>query len=88
MIASAALSSTVSALAIALVGFVIALPILPSPNGSTFIEARLCTSGRTIRIELPGQNDPEPDAPMPCHTVCARDDDGGDNDRDDPDDDA
>jgi hypothetical protein len=60
---------------IVLMAFTLLLPSLPSPAGSNFIEARLCASGRLIRIELPGQKDPDKQAPMPCHAVCARDTD-------------
>lgn len=77
-----------SALGIALISVVIAMPILPAAEaqGSTFIETRLCTSGRTLRIEIPGQNEPEQEAPMPCHAVCSRDDDSADPDKSEDDD--
>lgn len=64
------------ALGAGLIAFAVLLPSLPSPSGSQFIEARLCASGRVIRIELPGQDTPDNQVPMPCHAVCARDNDG------------
>lgn len=64
------------ALGAGLIAFAVLLPSLPTPTGSTYIEARLCASGRTIRIELPGQDPPNKQAPMPCHAVCARGNDG------------
>lgn len=64
------------ALGVGLIAFAVLLPSLPTPAGSNFIEARLCASGRTIRIELPGQEGPDKQAPMPCHAVCARGNDG------------
>ena len=60
----------------ALMGFASFTPLLPVPQGSNFIETRLCASGRIIRLELPGQPDPGDEAPMPCHAVCSRDDEG------------
>lgn len=63
------------ALGVGLIAFAVLLPSLPTPSGSNFIEARLCASGRIIRIELPGQEEPDKQAPMPCHAVCARDND-------------
>jgi hypothetical protein len=58
-----------------LIAFAVLLPSLPTPSGKTFMETRLCATGRTIRIELPGQDKPDPTTPMPCHAVCARDED-------------
>lgn len=59
-----------------LVGFNSFLPLMPVPEGSDFIETLSCATGRVIRIELPGQPpEPSDEAPMPCHAVCARDDD-------------
>lgn len=52
------------------------LPSLPTQIGPSFIETRLCASGRILRIELPGQDDPGKQGPMPCHAVCSRGDDG------------
>ncbi|MGJ8560493.1 MAG: hypothetical protein ACSHX3_09675 [Litorimonas sp.] len=63
------------ALGVGLIAFAVLLPSLPTPSGSNFIEARLCASGRIIRIELPGQEEPDKQVPMPCHAVCARDND-------------
>jgi len=57
-----------------LIGFTILLPSLPTPNGTIFVETRLCATGRIIRLELPNPDEPERPAPMPCHAVCARDD--------------
>jgi hypothetical protein len=59
----------------ALIAFSVLLPSLPMPSGLQFIEARLCASGRIIRIEMPSQETPDKQAPMPCHAVCARDND-------------
>ena len=59
-----------------LVGFNSFLPLIPMPEGSDFIDSLSCASGRVTRIELLGQApDPSDEAPMPCHAVCARDDD-------------
>lgn len=80
MIASSLMSGLSASLGVTLIGFVIAMPHIPAPNGSTFIETQLCASGRTLRIEIPGQKQPEKEAPMPCHAVCARDDDGSKQD--------
>lgn len=64
------------ALGVGLIAFAVLLPSLPAPSGAAFIETRLCASGRILRIELPGQNEPDKQIPMPCHAVCARDNDG------------
>lgn len=61
------------AIGVTLIAFSVLLPSLPTATGLNFIEARLCASGRIIRIELPGQEEPDKHAPMPCHAVCARD---------------
>ncbi|MGB6229442.1 MAG: hypothetical protein WBF53_04880 [Litorimonas sp.] len=66
---------TGAGLGTALIAFAVLLPSLPATGGTQFIETTLCASGRTIRIELPGGNDPEKHAPMPCHAVCARGED-------------
>ncbi|MEM7728569.1 MAG: hypothetical protein AAF311_04765 [Pseudomonadota bacterium] len=58
-----------------LIAFAVLLPSMPAPDGARFIETQLCASGRTLRIELPGGNEPERHAPMPCHAVCARGED-------------
>jgi len=59
-----------------LVGLNSFLPLMPVPEGSNFIETLSCATGRVIRIQLPGQpKEPSDEAPMPCHAVCARDDD-------------
>ncbi|MGB3455266.1 MAG: hypothetical protein WBG08_14645 [Litorimonas sp.] len=68
---------TGGALASGLIGFMALWPslgpvLVPAPDGN-YIEARLCNSGRIIRIPLPGE-DPDPDMPMPCHAVCSRSD--------------
>jgi len=63
------------ALGTGLIAFSVLLPSLPMPSGLQFIEARLCASGRIIRIELPGQETPDKQPQMPCHAVCARDND-------------
>ena len=60
-----------------LIAVAVLLPSLPTQSGPNFIETRLCASGRVLRIELPGQEDPGQQAPMPCHAVCARGNDGG-----------
>lgn len=59
-----------------LIAVSVLLPSLPQPSNPTYLDAKLCASGRIIRIQLPGQDEPEKQAPMPCHAVCARDDDG------------
>lgn len=64
------------ALGASLIAFAVLLPSLPTPSGAAFIETRLCASGRILRIELPGQEDPNKQVPMPCHAVCARGNDG------------
>lgn len=64
------------ALGAGLITVAMLLPSLPTQAGRNFIETRLCASGRVLRIELPGQEDPSKQAPMPCHAVCARGDDG------------
>lgn len=63
------------ALGTGLIAFSVLLPSLPMPSGLQFIETRLCASGRIIRIELPSQETPDKQTPMPCHAVCARDND-------------
>jgi hypothetical protein len=63
-----------AALGTGLILLVSFLPSLMVPEEGAFIEARLCSSGRIIRIPLPGQDEPDPEAPMPCHAVCSRDD--------------
>ena len=55
-----------------LIAMAVLLPSLPTQSGPNFIETRLCASGRVLRIELPGQEDPGKQAPMPCHAVCGR----------------
>lgn len=62
-----------SIFAASLIGFMGLIPMVPMPEGTTFMETRLCASGRILRIELPGQKDPEKQTPMPCHAVCVRD---------------
>jgi hypothetical protein len=65
-----------SAWGVGLIAVAVLLPSLPTQSGPNFIETRLCASGRVLRIELPGQDDPGKQAPMPCHAVCGRGNDG------------
>lgn len=66
----------IARLCAALIGLNALMPMVPPPEGSDFIETLSCATGRVIRIELPGQPaEPSDEAPMPCHAVCARDDD-------------
>lgn len=68
---------TPGVLTVGVVVLTMIMPSVPTPAGSAFIEARLCASGQIVRIALPGQKEPEKHAPMPCHAVCARGNDGG-----------
>lgn len=57
----------------ALIAFAVLFPQLPLPRAPQYLETQLCATGRILRIQLPpGQNEPDPHPPMPCHAVCAR----------------
>lgn len=52
---------------------------LPSSNGK-FIEAKLCATGRIIRIPIgEPENEMPPEKHRACHVLCARDQDEDEN---------